>query len=718
MDKTVSSLVLADCGATEYVIVYSESESSNIITAKLLAQMLKEATGVDFPIVADSGVPSAKEILIGEVNREYVSAAKTLLRPRMDYTISVCGDNLVFLATSASYYYRMMTAFKEQFLDTIGNDKLVIQESDGYIYHTRGGSFATWEKDTFADDYHALYGPRGISVYHDMQLDVLEGKKSLGMTNMTVEDISDQRFVLDLVKRIGNCAVFHDGSTNALWNGKFHKLNFSNYQDTMLVRDGTVWIPKDFAQFYFGRVIAAVYDGYVNLNRLCQESDTHQLWYCEQRKIAIIQANDVAPFEPLQDSHYGHTNKEYLDRIEEFFRNPLPDALFNTMDQTRIVVGMASDRMPLPKKVLDIRDETYSTCYSPSIIVTQQDGKKILYASYENSTIAAMAESQPETLVLKSLDGGLTWTEIGRTPKIYWASLFELNGTVYLMGRSTDKPEDYKESLANAYTIISAYYPDGSSKTVQFRLANAPLAPNSTVVHNGRLYVSCGSSLASISVDDDLLVPQNWTVSIDANTLIDNDWYCAHTGREKEGLSKLILIEGTVFLGGDDKIYYMFRLDIYGNKNCVVVFEASADGRTLTRVPCCDGFVRIPTTITKLTVRYDEKTNRYIAIVNPFTEQTAWPFARNVVALVSSPDLLHWDVHDVLLSDREIMNPKASGLAHAFQYISFAIDDEDLVLVVREATGYTNWFHDGKFCAFYRLRRFRDVMQHTREWDF
>ena len=65
---------------------------------------------------------------------------------------------------------------------------------------------------------------------------------------------------------------------------------------------------------------------------------------------------------------------------------------------------------------------------------------------------------------------------------------------------------------------------------------------------------------------------------------------------------------------------------------------------------------------------------------------------------------------DSILVDREMMNSEFSVWAHAFQYTDFDFDGEDIVLLSREATGYTNTFHDGKYCTFYRLKNFRDLI--------
>ena len=48
-------------------------------------------------------------------------------------------------------------------------------------------------------------------------------------------------------------------------------------------------------------------------------------------------------------------------------------------------------------------------------------------------------------------------------------------------------------------------------------------------------------------------------------------------------------------------------------------------------------------------------------------------------------------------------------------------DGEDLIMTVREATGFTNTFHDGKYLTFYRVKNFRSLLtskasRHQQYW--
>ena len=113
-------------------------------------------------------------------------------------------------------------------------------------------------------------------------------------------------------------------------------------------------------------------------------------------------------------------------------------------------------------------------------------------------------------------------------------------------------------------------------------------------------------------------------------------------------------------------------------------------------------------TATKFSVRYDEISGLYYAIVSTYTVDGEY-HQRTVVSLMYSADLINWTTATSLLVDRELMNEYYAARMHGFQYVDFVIDGNDIIMVVREATGYSNWFHDGKWTTFYRVEDFRDL---------
>ncbi len=67
----IDGLLLADNGASHYVIVHGENAAASEITAASeLQSYLKKITGAELPIVTDSTAPTKYEIIVGKTNRE------------------------------------------------------------------------------------------------------------------------------------------------------------------------------------------------------------------------------------------------------------------------------------------------------------------------------------------------------------------------------------------------------------------------------------------------------------------------------------------------------------------------------------------------------------------------------------------------------------------------------------------------------------------------
>jgi len=111
----------------------------------------------------------------------------------------------------------------------------------------------------------------------------------------------------------------------------------------------------------------------------------------------------------------------------------------------------------------------------------------------------------------------------------------------------------------------------------------------------------------------------------------------------------------------------------------------------------------------KFAIRYDETTKKYIAIGNP--KATDW-FAsqRNVLAMYVSDDLVSWTYVATLISDNSLAMEEVLMQNYGYQYPDFIIDGEDLLLVVREASGNTTYFHNANYITHYTVKGFRALL--------
>ena len=76
--------------------------------------------------------------------------------------------------------------------------------------------------------------------------------------------------------------------------------------------------------------------------------------------------------------------------------------------------------------------------------------------------------------------------------------------------------------------------------------------------------------------------------------------------------------------------------------------------------------------------------------------------ARNILALVWSSDLRHWDVRRILLRHED-------RAGRAFQYVDWLFDGRDIIAVVRLAWDGAATAHDSNYMTFHRFKDFRDM---------
>ena len=86
---------------------------------------------------------------------------------------------------------------------------------------------------------------------------------------------------------------------------------------------------------------------------------------------------------------------------------------------------------------------------------------------------------------------------------------------------------------------------------------------------------------------------------------------------------------------------------------------------------------------------------------------------RNILTLVASKDLINWEIVDTILIDRTMLNFDVSMAIHAFQYVDWCFDGEDIIFTVRETMGDTYYFHNGYELTFYRLSNYKSLLDYT-----
>ncbi|MBQ8214271.1 MAG: hypothetical protein IJZ80_09700 [Clostridia bacterium] len=523
----------------------------------------------------------------------------------------------------------------------------------------------------------------------------------------TTEQERLDQAVLDLhLDRLGWGMLLRVGFAKAIFDRKFYKLDPDHYANAAKEINGDIWAPAPYIYQYFGSSFteknssyATNNEGYLNLTQVCAELKI-PLTYDAETGIVAVTPRPVSPILRGQDDLF-------LARMAEAFEEPMmPEPQYNNSEQSRRVIASAG----YPKGKYNWMDKRYTNLYSPALLVTKDTkGRQVIYVSHENAEgHSTQGEILTETVILRSYDQGETWERVGAVDNMRWAMLFEVKGKIYLCGNRVHPSHALMIVRIEDHMIRRQILPG--------ELIKLKTDPNEVLVHNGRVYLPTMPRVISADENADLCDPKVWSISNSIEEFLTRDWFFKETGAAS--LDMFWQLEGNIVKGKNGKIYEICRLEICPNNGYAALMELSADGLHISPEPTCNALVEMPTTVTKFQARYDEATDLYLAMTNlptlpnPYPSRKSAPPCghRNILCLAASPDLINWKVIDILLCDRSVMTPLASGRAHGFQYVMWDYDGEDLIYVVREASGYTKNFHDGQYVTMYRLKNYRELV--------
>ena len=114
----------------------------------------------------------------------------------------------------------------------------------------------------------------------------------------------------------------------------------------------------------------------------------------------------------------------------------------------------------------------------------------------------------------------------------------------------------------------------------------------------------------------------------------------------------------------------------------------------------------------KFVIRYDEVSKKYWTLVNnvpdDYKSKAAPDRIRNFVSVATTTNLKNWTLHETVLSHPD-------NLKHAFQYIDWVFDGDDIIFVSRTAYddqfGGAKGYHDANYMTFHRVRNFRKMIE-------
>lgn len=235
-------------------------------------------------------------------------------------------------------------------------------------------------------------------------------------------------------------------------------------------------------------------------------------------------------------------------------------------------------------------------------------------------------------------------------------------------------------------------------------------APMPVVPHAGRLWSGIDhgswntgghrSGAISASEDADLLDPKSWTVT--PFLPYDPAWSGTIAGGEKPHL-----LEGNIVVTPSGGLANLLRYNTRGGrpeygKAIMLAVDKDNPGAPLRFAKVVD----FHGDMSKFTVHLDGRTGRYWSLVNRVSSE--WVSQRNILTLVWSADLEHWEIASDLIDYEHNGWPEPREKV-GFQYVDWIFDGEDILFLSRTALNGAHNYHNANHLTFHRLRDFRSL---------
>lgn len=330
---------------------------------------------------------------------------------------------------------------------------------------------------------------------------------------------------------------------------------------------------------------------------------------------------------------------------------------------------------------------------SPSVCILP-NGDYI--ASHDLFGPASREHQSATARIYRSASRGLRWELVAELEGQFWSGLFVHGGALYLMG--TDK--HYGNLVIRRSTDGGRTWEKGIVREGRYHTGPVPV-----LHHNGRIWRAVEKAEGDPELWSRMMSAQLLHAPEDADLLQSASW------QENEALpydASLLRgqfqgwLEGNAVPAPNGDVWNLLR-----------VHHPQDTGKELAAIVQPAGnivFTDFPGGGKKFSVRYDAASARYWTIANyvPETYRHSTPLdkVRNTQALCSSADLLHWELHSIVLHHPD-------PLHHGFNYADWQVDGGDLIFVCRTAyddeTGGAESFHNANYLTFHRIPQFRNI---------
>lgn len=345
-------------------------------------------------------------------------------------------------------------------------------------------------------------------------------------------------------------------------------------------------------------------------------------------------------------------------------------------------------QIPVPSAIERLTRRAIYTA-SPSIALLP-DGTYIVTLNHFGH--GSQASISGLTFVYKSKDQGTSWNRIATLEDMKRGSLFvHPNGELYLLGyRAAPGDIVIRRSSDGGHSWTSPI----DNQTGLLRKGTFGGTPNRGALYGERVWFAIGGR-------------RFISAPIDANWLEANNWVLTPNAKIEQAPVEgdLIITEAQVV--ASDKYAPILMPKVGGHALTVLIRSGSSPGKI--QDPSAADWVALPGGEKKFAASWDSESGYFIALTNPVMTQYAdsgWPpeLIRNVGALYYSQDLQEWQLAHIFLASPNVDY-------EAFQYFSFDIDGNDLIIAARTALHLEKRKpprgHDSNLITFHRIKNFR-----------
>lgn len=310
------------------------------------------------------------------------------------------------------------------------------------------------------------------------------------------------------------------------------------------------------------------------------------------------------------------------------------------------------------------------------------------------------------TLIFRSDDNGESWYHYSELFPCFWGKLFLHRNEVYMLATSTEygdlligKSSDGGKTWAEPSVLLRG---SGCPRVPGWHKSAMPI-----IEYRGRLWTAIdygawnagghASALLSVCADSDLLRSENW--SITEPLPYDSAWKGSVEGDNRG------FLEGNAVVLPDGGIGNILRYTTdKGTPNHGLIPVLRGDTKDPDKVLTFAKYVPFQGNLSKFDILLDDVSGYYYSIICRIYDEKI-PYARNLLSLVRTVDLEHWElVCDIL--DYTMDDPKTVG----FQYVSFLFDGDDILFLSRTAFNGAKSYHDNNYITFHRITNFRKIV--------